>query len=388
MPKGRAFRRIAGKGFLDRIRIVTPLEENEPIPLRSCIRWWSSFAKVVVGGTLLFWLLCTFVAQSHLLVAPLTYLPQVLIGPVVFAIALPGWWWGRRLFWIGVTTAIGFQASLMGWPSSPKSTAQGPVVRVAFVNRGDQDFAKWDQWIQKQAPDLIGLTDLKGREAQSLAVGQPAVAGLPYLMRIGEHALASRYPFKGTQVIRPDVSAGGTAKIQYLPAARFEVDAPGGPVAVYVVHVRSPRDALSKYRSIRMWNWTLFGVPAHVSPSITIGHYWREQKHVIDGLLKRIEAESIPTIVLGDWNLPDSGPRYRCLTRMLEDAHRVAGHGPGYTFPGDVSHWAALSRPWMRIDYILTNQGHWETRDCQVQSQEEAGRSQHRALMAILARTP
>lgn len=365
--------------------VMTP-EQNEPFPLRSCIRLWRLFAKVFWVGTLLLWLLRTFVAQSFLLVAPLTYLPQILVGPALLLIAIPGWWWSRRLLLICAIIGMGFHASLFGWPCWQKVGTSGASLRVVFANRGDQDQLKWNEWIGKQSPDLIGLTDLGGKDGLGLSVRLPVIAGLHYFMRIGEHALASRYPFKGTQVIRPDLPQGEPIRVQYLPAARFEVDAPGGPVAIYVVHVRSPRDALSKYGSLRMWKWTLLGFPSFVPPSITIGQYWEEQKLVIEGLLKRIEAESMPTIVLGDWNLPDFGPRYRRLTDQLQDAHLVAGKGFGYTFPGDLSHWAALGNPWMRIDYVLADRQYWEIHECQVQSGEEAARSQHRALMVALKR--
>lgn len=368
--------------------IVTTREQNESLPLRSCIRWWRLFAWTFWAGILLLWLLRTFVAQSHLLAAPLTYLPQILVGPALLMIGIPGWWWGRRLMLLCITTGIGFHASLFGGFWRQKAITSGVPLRVVFVNRGDQDQLKWNEWVGKQSPDLLGLTDLRGRDGPSLTVGAPAIGGLPYLMRIGEHALASRYPFKGTQVVKPDMPSAATIRVQYLPAARFEVDAPSGPVAIYVVHVRSPRDALSKYGSLKMWKWTLLGVPAHVSPSVTIGHYWDEQKLVIEGLLKRIEAETLPTIVLGDWNLPDFGPLYRRLTKQLQDAHRVTGKGLGYTFPGDLSHWSALGKPWMRIDYVLADCKHWEIQECLVQSGQEAARSQHRALNVGLKRIP
>jgi endonuclease/exonuclease/phosphatase family metal-dependent hydrolase len=117
-------------------------------------------------------------------------------------------------------------------------------------------------------------------------------------------------------------------------------------------------------------------------------HYWKEQRVVLDGLMKRIEAETLPTLVLGDWNLPDFGPRYRRLTRNLQDAHLVGGKGFGHTFPGDLPHWAAFGQPWMRIDYVLTDKKHWRVEECRVQTASEAALSQHRALLVRLRRQP
>lgn len=109
---------------------------------------------------------------------------------------------------------------------------------------------------------------------------------------------------------------------------------------------------------------------------------------VLDSLLKRIEAETLPTLVLGDWNLPAFGPRYRRLTRNLQDAHLAGGTGFGHTFPGDLTHWAAMGQPWMRIDYVLTDKTHWRVEECRVQTAAEAARSQHRGLWVRLWRGP
>lgn len=359
-------------------------QENEAAPPRSCIRWWRALSVVFLAAVGVLSGVLTFVGQAHYFFAPVAYMPLVFVGPALLLWALPGWWWGRRLA-LGVGVAgVFFHLGLLGWKMPRLQVKPAQHLRVAFVNRGDQDLASWERWIVQQQPDLVGLTDVKGKDGQGLGVGLPVVAGLPFLMRIGEHALASRYPFKGTQVVRPDVPPGSAFRVQYLPAARFEVDVPGGPIAVYVVHLRSPRDALSKYRSLRLWKWTLFGVPTHVSASITIDHYWKEQELVLEGLLKRIEAETVPVLVLGDWNLPDFGPRYRRLTKNLLDGHREAGSGFGHTFPGDLSHWAAFGQPWMRIDYVLTDKRHWQVEECRVQTASEAARSQHRALFARL----
>ena len=367
---------------------VTSPHENEANHQRSCIRWWRLLSGAMLAATLALGLVLTLVGQAHFLFAPVAYMPHVFVGPVLMAWALPGWWWGRRLGALLLLTGLVFHFCLLGWKLPPSMVKPVQNLRVAFVNRGDQDQGAWEKWIVKQQPDLIGLTDVRGKDGAGLGVGLPVVAGLPYLMRVGEHVLASRYPFKGTQVIRPEATPGAAGRVQYLPAARFEVDVPGGPIAVYVVHLRSPRDALSKYRSPKMWKWTLFGVPAHVSPTITIDHYWKEQAVVLEGILKRIEAETLPVLVLGDWNLPDFGPRYRRLTRSLLDAHLEGGSGFGHTFPGDMSHWAAFGLPWMRIDYVLTDRRHWRVEECQVQSAEEAAKSQHRALFVRLWMKP
>jgi len=356
-------------------------ESNEKLPAR--VRWW----RVTVGAvslTAVVWagLLAT-VGPGQFLVAPLGYIPRVFVGWLLVGLAVPGWWWGRGRMGLLVVGAVTYQVAVLGYVISAPAAPQAgqSELRVAFVNRGDQDDTTWTEWVNQVQPDVLGFTEVLGRHG--LGVAQANVGHLPFLLRLGEHALASRYPFRGTEMVRPRLPAAGGLQLGYLPAARFELDAPGGPVAVYVVHIRSPRDALSKYRHPRFWKWTLLGPPTGVNPNNTLDFYWKEQAATLAALLERIRQETMPTLVLGDFNLPDVGPQYRELTSTLQDAHRVAGRGYGYTFPGDIQHWAAFGQPWMRIDYLLASQ-QWTVLECLVQ--KHAADSQHRGVFARLQR--
>ncbi len=361
---------------------LTPVS---PPPQARLIRLWRLLALTLPVLAGVWSLLLHGVGQRHFLVAPLCYLPRAFAGVLMLGLALPGWWWGKR--WAALLAGAGFiyLAVLLEWrtprPPPPVDPAR-PELRAAFVNWGDHDRAAWEDWVARERPDIVALTDV--REMNGIGVGQPSIAGLPFMLRVGEHLLASRYPFAGSQLVRPALPPATGVRLQYLPAARFQVEAPGGPVAVYVVHLRSPRDALSKYREGKFWRWTWSGVPPGVHQGNTLDYYWREQHAVLAALLEKMRAETLPTLVLGDWNLPDFGPRYRALTRDFLDAHREAGRGYGHTFPGDVKLAAALGQPWMRIDYALADRRHWRVLDCRVQDQ--AGDSQHRGIFTRLRR--
>lgn len=354
-----------------------------PPPQARLARLWRRLAAAACVLAALSCLLLHGVGQNHYLVAPLCYLPRAFAGGLLVLLALPGWWWGRRRSVLLLAFGFFYLVVLLEWrtprPAPPANPAR-PELRTAFVNWGDIDQPAWETWVAQARPDVVALTDV--RDANRLGVGQPPVAGLPFVLRVGEHVLASRYPFAGGEVARRALPAPSGMRLPRLPAARFQVDAPGGPVVIYVAHLRSPRDALRKYGEWKFWRWTWFGLPPGVHVGNTLDFYWREQEAVMAALLEKMRAETLPTLVLGDWNLPDFGPRYRTLTRDFQDAHRAAGRGYGFTFPGDVSLAAAFNRPWLRIDYILADRRHWQVLECRVQ--EAAGGSQHRGLLARL----
>jgi vancomycin resistance protein VanJ len=363
---------------------VRPSNVNVSPFRQSCSRWWRLITGLWCAGLLGLALLLHTVGQAHYLLAPFAYLPRVWPGVALLALAVPGWWWGRRRMALLLATGVVYLVALLEWrlpaPRPPPDPAR-PELRVAFANRGDQDVPAWERWLARVKPDVVGLTDI-GR-MPTLQVRTASVGGLPFLMRLGEHALASRFPFRGSEVVRSGMPPDAPGRARYLPAARFEVDAPGGAMAVYVVHLRSPRDALGKYGQWKFWQWTWRGVPPGVLPSVTLDHYWEEQEATLAALLGRMRQETIPTVVLGDWNLPDFGPRYRELTRTFQDAHRVAGRGYGYTFPGDLQHGAAGGKPWLRLDYLLADR-EWQV--LEFATQDDPGTSQHRGLQALMRR--
>jgi vancomycin resistance protein VanJ len=50
-------------------------------------------------------------------------------------------------------------------------------------------------------------------------------------------------------------------------------------------------------------------------------------------LLNRIQSETLPVIMMGDFNLTDLSLEYRQISSTLTDTFREVGQGLGYTFP-------------------------------------------------------
>lgn len=71
------------------------------------------------------------------------------------------------------------------------------------------------------------------------------------------------------------------------------------------------------------------------------------------------QAETMPVIAAGDFNLTDQTAHYRQITGMFRDAHRDVGWGLAPTFPNlnrstyDVSFPFRLLPPMIRIDYVF-----------------------------------
>ncbi|MCA9911398.1 MAG: endonuclease/exonuclease/phosphatase family protein [Anaerolineae bacterium] len=67
----------------------------------------------------------------------------------------------------------------------------------------------------------------------------------------------------------------------------------------------------------------------------------------INDILLRVEGETIPAIVAGDFNMSDQTDDYFKITNALRDAFRARGSGFGFTFPS----WIPIAR----LDYVFTS---------------------------------
>ena len=54
-----------------------------------------------------------------------------------------------------------------------------------------------------------------------------------------------------------------------------------------------------------------------------------------------------PTIIMGDWNMKPESTKWRKITREFQDVWKIAGKGPGFTYPS--------YRPRSRLDYLFVS---------------------------------
>jgi len=69
----------------------------------------------------------------------------------------------------------------------------------------------------------------------------------------------------------------------------------------------------------------------------------------IAALLDRTSSETLPLLMVGDFNMPDFSADYRAVRTQFDDAFRNSGYGFGWSFPIAGSQ----NLPFLRLDYIF-----------------------------------
>ena len=335
----------------------------------------------------LLWMLAAgvkWIGQDLAIIAPLIYAPKLLPGLCFLAPALLGWHGKNRpLMAAGLLSSFLWFIPVLEWrlPGRPP-VASGKTLRVLTCNRGQNDGHTLGGWMLHRRPDLMVIQDAFAPHAYVAEAIENSI--FPHHRRVGEHVLLSQHPILSAVPADRENMIRRGSNWHYMPAVRFVIDWEGREIVVWSIHIRSPRDQFRSYRGLLKQH---IGLPVGSSDLEAIkseewgGSYWPEQRLSVEALLELIHADTQPTLVLGDWNVPDTGPRYWDITRQLTDAHREVGTGYGYTFPGDLQWWAAFNRPWLRIDYIFSDR-HWTPIRCEVEP--DSGGSQHFALFGEL----
>jgi len=238
-------------------------------------------------------------------------------------------------------------------------------MKLMTCNRGQHHGHQLTDFITKHQPDVLGLQDHFSAESIQ---GRPEVTYLVNRARASEFSLFSRFPITKTDLISTrGKRMDGVDRVWHY-AARHQVQGPAGMMAVYNVHLPSPRHALVKSEN---------------TDKILAQNYWELQGRMVEELCAKVEADLLPAVVVGDWNVPALGPRYRRMTRVLQDGHAEAGGGYGFTAPGDVRHPLAFGRSWLRLDYVMAGKG-WEVLASDTEPLSEA---QHSAVFAEVVLT-
>jgi len=322
------------------------------------------------------------IGENNLTIAFILYLPQVAWLLPIPLILLPAMLWQRKLSLALVLTAGFFVVTVMGYRFGsneplPDSERGSETLTILSYNHGQGRSQRLQRFKNLVKPDFLILQEGYG-QLRFYAEGS-GYDELRYVAEMAEFVMLSKYPIVSiSPVIFPYPPFSGHKS---TIAARFEVDWKGTRIAIYSVHLPTPRDNLLYLRR-GAFIYGVIGIPGTPlgEKRIANQHYWNQRLALSEQLIETLKEEKLPMIVVGDFNAPHSGYNHRLFESFLHDAHKTSGGGFGYTFPGITRNPLSLGGPWMRLDYIFYDKN-WKSLRCTAESKRQ---SQHRAVAATL----
>lgn len=181
-------------------------------------------------------------------------------------------------------------------------------VRIAAVNvlQGNDSPRQAAAGLAGRQADVLIVIEADRRTTRSVL----AASGLRERITVGQLSVLSRWPLK--RLPRP-------AALLETPALRLQVERPGAPFVLHAIHAPNP-----------LYQTT-----------------FDEQERLAKALVRVVEAEAVPAVVVGDLNLTDRAEGYRVLEASMRDAMR-AGSWPADTYRLHV--WQILL---LRIDHLF-----------------------------------
>ncbi len=270
--------------------------------------------------------------------------------------------WHRWLLVVDAACVVLVLGPFMGFClGHPREVPPGGVaVRVGTINDGTNLGTSPMPWLTARAPDLVAVQEVN-RQGPELAAVLPGFTA----ETIGEYLLLSRWPLSEVGV--PEGLDGEPAPY----AARCVVEHPARRFVLYTVHLPTRRDIFGDFRGRGLFDG---GTWARAREDLA------ERRRLAQALLARIEEETLPVIVAGDFNFTPLSVSHDRFSASLTDAFASAGRGYGFTVPGITRNPVGLYRPWLRLDYVFAGPA-WEVLSAEV---EPARQSQHRAMLAEL----
>jgi len=211
---------------------------------------------------------------------------------------------------VGVSVvAVTLIATLAPRMPRPTDFPNSPL-RVASANVYEDNVripAAVDALVRRQ-PDILATVEMRSDDSfWSVLETQPE---LPYGVTTGELGLRSRFPV--TQLDTP-------LNLNASRVMRVAVDGPYGRLIVYVAHGLNPLHETT----------------------------FQQQRAFTERLVRDLQAEADPAILMGDLNMSDRTLSYRILDGARRDAMRTSGW-PRSTYHGEI--WPIFQ---LRIDHLF-----------------------------------
>ena len=215
--------------------------------------------------------------------------------------------------------------------------------------------------IHKQQPDIIFLQEIVQKHTERAFTWLKAE--YPYQIGTPPVGILSKYPIVSSEILH----LADHPETQQRAIIKFKQQ----EIVIYNMQATGPWLRISK--KLRFLK-------------IPVYKYGKRSPEIQD-LVQRVEQETLPVIVAGDFNMTDETQDYYNVQKVMQDSFRKSGFGFGFTWPHGwelkllvkSSNWR-LNYPVCRIDYIWYSQ-HWGAKSSSVL---EATESDHLPVGAEL----
>lgn len=215
--------------------------------------------------------------------------------------------------------------------------------------------------IHKQQPDIIFLQEIVKKHTKRVFTWLKA--DYPYQIGTPPVGILSKYPIVSSEILH----LAGHPETQQRAIIKFNQQ----EVVIYNMQATGPWLKISK-------KFGLIRIPVYK---------YDKRSPEIQDLVQRVERETLPVIVAGDFNMTDETQDYYRVQKVMQDSFRKSGWGFGFTWPQGWelkflvkrSNWR-LNYPVCRIDYIWYSK-HWGAKSSSVL---EATESDHLPIAAEL----
>jgi endonuclease/exonuclease/phosphatase (EEP) superfamily protein YafD len=277
-----------------------------------------------------FWWLAFLNAIAHLL-----YLPLVILFPIALLSDRKS---AFRLVPLVLIALLWFAPYYL--PKQPTVTNSSALKIVTFNVWGNNPrLEEVEQWLKESNADVVLLQEIPEKYSTD---GLPGLLDIyPYQlaqsleMREWGNAILSRYPFGETENF--DLEGDGTPSHQ-----RMTLDWSGQPIAIYNIHLVTP-----------IGDQPHFSLPITSTIHLALRYDDTLRNYEIDQLLARLETETYPFIVGGDFNTSDQSVIYHRIAAQMRDTFREVGSGFGGSWPLPIAgEFPSFIPPLFRVDYI------------------------------------
>lgn len=240
----------------------------------------------------------------------------------------------------------------------------------------------------------LGLLAIFSAQLTRAAPERPVV-GVPAAITILSHSLRSSDPEHFIRAHPADIIALQEVEdAEALIGRLADLYAPQGAA---LHHCRRDRElVLSRFpvaepdpRSRRWWLLCRVTLPggevlaSSVHLPKAMFHRVGRQRDLFAELAAVVAGETLPLILMGDFNTTPLTTPYRMISARLSSAHAAAGRGMGVTFPTRARPLLGLAGPFLAIDHVFTS-AHFEVREAEVLSDHAEG-ADHYPVRAVLA---